>query len=212
MVSPSLAGVYAITAETGDSDHLLKTVEAALSGGVHAIQYRDKSADVAKQHEQVSELATLCRQYDVPLIVNDHLRLAALTDADGVHLGKEDGSVAEARIILGPKKLIGVSCYDNLERALEAEKAGANYVAFGCFFPSSTKPQARPAPLSFLDEALHKLRIPVVAIGGITLENAPQLIERGVDAIAVLSDLFHSADVKLRAQQFADLFKVESEE
>lgn len=208
----SLSGVYAITAETADSDHLLKMAEAALKGGVHAVQYRDKSSDVTGQHEQASELAILCRKYGVPLIVNDHLRLAALTDADGVHLGKEDGSIEEARIILGPKKIIGVSCYDNLERALEAEKAGADYVAFGCFFRSLTKPGAQPAPLSLLDEALRKLKIPVVAIGGITLENAPQLIERGVDAIAVLSDLFHSADVKLRAQQFADLFKVESEE
>lgn len=211
-MSLSLSGVYAITAETADSDHLLKMMEDALKGGVHAVQYRDKSSDVARQHEQASELAILCRKYGVPLIVNDHLRLAALTDADGVHLGKEDGSIEGARIILGPKKIIGVSCYDNLERALEAEKAGADYVAFGCFFPSLTKPHAQPAPLSLLDEALRKLKIPVVAIGGITLENAPQLIERGVDAIALLGDLFHSADVKLRAQQFADLFKVESEE
>ena len=211
-MSLSLSGVYAITAETADSDHLLKMMEDALKGGVHAVQYRDKSSDVARQHEQASELAILCRKYGVPLIVNDHLRLAALTDADGVHLGKEDGSIEEARIILGPKKIIGVSCYDNLDRALEAEKAGADYVAFGCFFPSLTKPHAQPAPLSLLDEALRKLKIPVVAIGGITLENAPQLIERGVDAIALLGDLFHSADVKLRAQQFADLFKVESEE
>ena len=211
-MSHRLWGVYAITAESSDSNHLLKTIEASLKGGVHAVQYRDKSADVARQHEQASELAILCRQYNVPLIINDHLRLAALTDADGVHLGKEDGSIAEARIILGPKKMIGVSCYGNLERATEAQKAGADYVAFGCFFPSQTKPQAPVAPLSLLDEALHKLKIPVVAIGGITLQNAPQLIERGVDAIAVLGGLFDNTDIQFRAQQFADLFKVESEE
>ncbi len=211
-MSSSLYGVYAITAETKSSEHLLQQVESALTGGIHAVQYRDKSQDIAMHHEQVSELSLLCKKYGVPLIVNDYLRLAALTDAEGVHLGNKDGSIHEARIILGPKKIIGVSCYGSLDLALQAEKEGADYIAFGCFFPSTTKPEAMPAPLTLLDEATSRLKIPIVAIGGITLANAPQLVERGVDAIAVLSSLFHSADIKSSAQQFSNLFKVESEE
>lgn len=205
-------GLYAITAETNNSEQLLLKVEAALRGGAGAIQYRDKSADIARQHEQASELKLLCAQYRVPLIVNDHLRLAALVDADGVHLGMHDGAIEEARIVLGPEKIIGVSCYADTERALTAQKRGADYVAFGCFFPSQTKPHAPSVPLEVLDEAGARLQISIIAIGGITLENASLVIERGADAIAVLGSLFHHPDVTERARQFCDLFKVESEE
>ena len=148
-----ISGLYAITPEQPDTARLLQQVRAALAGGAAVVQYRSKSSDVALQHEQASELLALCHAFDVPLIVNDSLRLADLSGADGVHLGREDGSLRQARIVLGAEKTIGVSCYNNLELALAAEAGGADYVAFGSFFPSSTKPGAVAAPLELLREA-----------------------------------------------------------
>lgn len=205
-------GVYAITPETADTERLLAQVEAALAGGVAAVQYRDKSADVARRHEQASELVALCRRFGVPLIVNDDLRLADLAGADGVHLGRDDGSLREARIILGRDKFVGASCYQNLELALAVQAAGADYVAFGSFFPSPTKPAAPRASLDLLREAAPKIHVPLVAIGGITPENAPQLLDAGADCIAVLSALFDAPDVRAAARDLNRLFETESEQ
>lgn len=205
-------GLYAITLETTDTPHLLAQVEAALTGGVAAVQYRDKSTDVARRHEQASELVTLCHQFGVPLIVNDDLRLADLSGADGVHLGRDDGSVREARIILGKDKLIGTSCYQSLELALAAQTAGANYVAFGSFFPSPTKPAAPRADTALLVEAAHQIHVPIVAIGGITLANASALLDAGADGLAVLSALFDAADIGAAAHDLNRLFEAEPEE
>lgn len=199
-------GLYAITPESSDTSGLLVAVQRALEGNAHVVQYRNKSGDVALQHEQASELLMLCRKYHVPLIINDNLRLADLIDADGVHLGAEDGSLKEARFILGPDKIIGVSCYANLPLAIDAQSHGADYVAFGSFFTSPTKPQASPAPISLLHDAKRQLHIPVVAIGGITLDNAHTLVQAGADAIAVISALFDSADILATANQFNSLF------
>lgn len=204
-------GVYAITPETADTARLLAQVEAALSGGAAAVQYRNKSADVARRHEQASELVALCRRFGVPLIVNDDLRLADLTDADGVHLGRDDGSVREARIILGKGKFIGASCYQSLDRAVAAQAAGADYVAFGSFFPSPTKPAAGRAEPGLLHEAARAIQLPLVAIGGITLANAPQLLDAGADSLAVLSALFDAADIRAAAHALNQLFSVEPE-
>jgi thiamine-phosphate pyrophosphorylase len=205
-------GVYAITFETADTEKLLTRIDAALAGGVAAVQYRDKSDDVARRHEQASELAALCRRYGAPLIVNDDLRLADLAGADGVHLGREDSSLREARIILGPGKFIGASCYGSVELALDAQAAGADYVAFGSFFASPTKPAAPRASLDLLRDAGPVIRVPMVAIGGITLANAPQLIDAGADAIAVLSALFDAPDVGAAARALNQLFETESEQ
>ncbi len=205
-------GVYAITPETTDTDLLLAQVEAALASGVAAVQYRDKSADVARRHEQASELVALCRRFNVPLIVNDDLRLADLADADGVHLGRDDGSLREARIILGRDKLIGASCYQSLELALAAQAAGTDYVAFGSFFPSPTKPVAGRAEAVLLREATQVIRIPIVAIGGITLANAPVLLDAGADSLAMLSALFDAPDIRAAAHALNQLFEVESEQ
>ena len=205
-------GVYAITPETADTESLLTRVEAALVGGVAAVQYRDKSADVARRHEQASELVALCRRYKVPLIVNDDLRLADLTDADGVHLGRDDGSLREARIILGKGKFIGASCYQSLDLAHAAQAAGADYVAFGSFFASPTKPAAGRADTALLRAATQAIRIPIVAIGGITLANAPLLLDAGADCLAVLSALFDAPDVGAAAHALNQLFEVESEQ
>jgi len=205
-------GIYAITPETADTEKLLAQVEAALQGSIAAVQYRDKSDDVARRHEQASELVALCRRFKVPLIVNDDLRLADLCDADGVHLGREDGSLREARIILGKNKFIGTSCYQSLDLALAAQSAGADYVAFGSFFPSPTKPEAAPADLTLLHEAARTLRVPVVAIGGITLANAPPLLDAGADSLAVLSALFDAPDIRAAARDLNQLFVTEPEE
>jgi len=205
-------GVYAITPDTADTEHLLTQVEYALAGGIAAVQYRDKSGDVARRHAQASELVALCRQYGVPLIVNDDLRLADLVDADGVHLGRDDGSLTEARIILGPEKFIGASCYQSLDLARAAQAAGADYVAFGSFFASPTKPAAPRAALELLREATAAIHVPLVAIGGITLANAAQLIDAGADAIAVLSALFDAPDIRAAARDFNQLFATESEQ
>ena len=205
-------GLYALTPETTDTERLLTLVEAALAGGVAAVQYRDKSGDVARRHEQASELVALCRRFSVPLIVNDDLRLADLTDADGVHLGRDDGSLREARIILGRDKLIGASCYQSLELAQAAQAAGADYVAFGSFFASPTKPAAPRASLDLLRDAAPVIHVPLVAIGGITLANAPQLLDAGADCIAVLSALFDAPDVRAAAHALNQLFVTESEQ
>jgi len=205
-------GIYAITFETADTEKLLTQVEAALTGGVAAVQYRDKSDDVARRHEQASELVALCRRFHVPLIVNDDLRLADLCDADGVHLGRDDASLREARIILGRDKFIGTSCYQSLETALAAQAAGADYVAFGSFFPSPTKPAAARANVILLHEAARTLRVPIVAIGGITLANAPMLLDAGADSLAVLSALFDTPDIRASARDLNQLFEAEPEE
>jgi thiamine-phosphate pyrophosphorylase len=205
-------GLYALTPETAETERLLAQVEAALVGGVAAVQYRDKSGDVARRHEQASELVALCRRFHVPLIVNDDLRLADLCDADGVHLGREDGSLREARIILGRDKFIGASCYQSLELALAAQAAGADYVAFGSFFPSPTKPTAPRASLDLLHDAAPVIHVSLVAIGGITLDNAPQLLDAGADSLAVLSALFDAPDIRAAARDLNQLFETESEE
>ncbi len=187
------------------TDFLLKA-EQALLGGARLIQYRDKSSDTEKRLAQASSLKKLCVQSDSILIINDDIELANAVQADGVHLGKDDVSINQARQQLGEHSIIGVSCYDQLELAIDAEKAGANYVAFGAFFQSATKPQARTASLELLKTAKQQLHIPICSIGGITAENAHTLIEQGADMTAVITDLFSSDDIQTTASQIARLF------
>ena len=201
-----ISGVYAITPEITDTAVLLRKVEAVLAGGAHLLQYRSKSADVALKHEQASELLSLCRRFHVPFIVNDDVRLAVLCGADGVHLGADDAPLKEARINLGPERIIGVSCYGDLERAARAQAEGADYLAFGSFYSSSTKPQAPLVPVSTLQVARARFNLPLVAIGGIQPDNAAALLQAGVDAIAVISALFDAADIQYAAQYFASIF------
>jgi thiamine-phosphate pyrophosphorylase len=202
----SIAGLYAITPDLDDTAALLGKVEAALAGGARLLQYRNKIADPALRLAQARALARLCRGHHVPLIINDHLDLALEVDADGLHIGGEDGSVAEARGRLGPDRILGVSCYRKIENALEAARQGATYVAFGGFFPSSVKGGAGGAPLTILGEAKRRPGLPVVAIGGITVDNAPGLIAAGADSVSVITALFGAPDVRAAAQQFSALF------
>ena len=197
-----MRGLYAITPDMADTAALLAKVEQALKAGVALLQYRNKIISKDKRLLQARELAPLARGYGVPFIVNDDVEIAASVAANGVHLGKEDGDLATARAKL-PGKILGASCYADLEAAKAAIRAGANYVAFGSVFPSPTKPAAVRAPLSLVQS---KLGVPLCAIGGITLQNAPQLISAGADLLAVISDLFDAPDITQRAAQYRKLF------
>lgn len=200
----NIKGLYAITPDTADRDELLRRVEACLEGGAGVVQYRNKESGVPHA-ELALALAQCCRAHGVPFIVNDDVALALAVGADGVHLGQDDGDWAAARARLGPDRIIGVSCYASLARALEAEQAGADYVAFGSMFPSPTKPHAPHAPLGLLAEARRQLGIPIVAIGGISLHNAAQVLQAGADAVAVISAVFEAPDVQAAAREFSQL-------
>ena len=190
-----LRGLYAITPESADA---VDKTRRALEGGIALLQYRRKRRDL----DEAREIAALARRHQVPLIVNDDVELALELDAHGAHLGRDDGELAAARRRLGDR-ILGASCYNDAELARRAIGAGADYVAFGSVFASPTKPAAVRAPLSLF--AL-KLEVPLCAIGGITLQNAPRVIEAGADLLAVLSDLFDAPDVAARAAQYRKLF------
>jgi thiamine-phosphate pyrophosphorylase len=200
MNRPTTRGLYAIT--DGPRPDLLDVARQALLGGARLLQYRDKTADAARRLAEASALRQLCREHGVPLIINDDVALARAVQADGVHLGKDDGDLAAARAELGATAIIGVSCYDSLERARIAAATGADYVAFGAFFPSPTKPHAPRAPLDLLRQSA-ALGVPRVAIGGITPDNAPALVAAGADFLAVISAVFGVADVRAAARRFA---------
>jgi thiamine-phosphate pyrophosphorylase len=202
-----IAGLYAIadTNTLGDA-RLLPAVRAAIGGGAHIIQYRDKSSDAAGRERQARALAALCHETGTTFLINDDVGLAAAVGADGVHLGRGDVPVAQARTRLGSGKLIGVSCYNELARALRAQESGADYVAFGSFFPSRTKPEAVHATPALLTEARRALHAPIVAIGGITPENGAELITAGATALAVIDGIFGQADPGAAAARYVHLF------
>lgn len=200
-------GLYAITDPLLiPDDRLTRMVEQALLGGARMIQYRDKSHDAARRLAQATALNELCQRYAIPLIINDDVELAAQVGAAGVHVGKDDPTFAVARARLGKNAIIGASCYDRLDLALEAARAGADYVAFGAFFPSPTKPTEIRAPIALLRKARAVLNLPIVAIGGITPDNAPLLLDVGADALAVVSSVFGQPDIQAAARRFATLF------
>jgi thiamine-phosphate pyrophosphorylase len=197
-----MRGLYAITPDIAELEPLLHKVEQALKAGVALLQYRNKAISKDKRLLQAKELAPLARGYGVPLIINDDVEIAAAVGANGVHLGREDGDLAATRAKL-PGRILGASCYNDLDKARAAVRAGANYVAFGSVFPSPTKPQAVRAPLSLFAA---NLGVPLCAIGGITLDNAPALIAAGADLLAVITDLFDAPDIAARAAQYRKLF------
>ncbi len=198
-------GLYAITPDLDNTESLGVKVAAAIDGGARAIQYRNKSAPAAMRREQAARLALVCKARGALFMVNDDALLARDVAADGVHLGEDDGDIAAARALLGAQALIGVSCYDDLARAKKLVAQGADHVAFGSFFESAVKPGARRADVSLLTQA-RTLGVPVVAIGGITADNASALIRAGADAIAVISAVFDARDVAAAAARLAGLF------
>lgn len=207
-----LRGLYAIT-ETRvlPPEVLIAKVHAAIQGGARLIQYRDKTNDRERRRQEASALRDLCRRHGVPLIINDDPELAIETGAAGVHLGRNDPDIEATRRRLGPRTLIGVSCYDSLSLAIEAEHAGADYVAFGSIFASSSKPGAIRASLSLLGLARERLQLPICAIGGIDASNATQVAAAGADMAAVISGIFGQRDVRSAANAIAAAFRIDGD-
>jgi thiamine-phosphate pyrophosphorylase len=201
-----LRGLYAITPECADTRVLVARVEQALAGGAALVQYRAKNAAPALALAQARALAGACRAAGVPLIVNDSVELALASGAGGVHLGRDDARVAEARTAM-PRGIIGVSCYDDPALARAAAADGADYVAIGSVFASATKPLAQPAALESIAAAKRAGTLPVAAIGGITVDNAPLVVVAGADMLAVISALFDAPDVEAASRAFARLFE-----
>ena len=206
----AIRGLYVVTPETSDTtadqDRLLARAALALEGGASILQYRSKSPGAAQRQALAQGLLALCRRHRAMFIVNDDVQLAAEVRADGVHLGRDDAEISAARARLGPSALIGASCYDDLGRGNAAVIAGADYLAFGSFFPSSVKPTAACPSLDVLRQARRRWRLPLVAIGGITEDNAPQVIEAGADAVAVITAVFSASDPRGAAGAIARLF------
>lgn len=199
-------GLYLVTPDSDDTAMLCHTVESALHGGVVMVQYRHKLATPALRKEQASALLAICRKANVPFLINDHLELVMALDADGIHVGQHDDAVMQVRHMMGKEKIIGASCYNQLQLAHQAQKDGADYVAFGACYPSSTKPNAPRATADLFTTAKKSLSIPLVAIGGITLANANDMLAAGADMLAVITDIFHAGDIQSHCLKYKALF------
>ncbi|WP_181298054.1 thiamine phosphate synthase [Pseudomonas sp. Q2-TVG4-2] len=209
MKDTKLRGLYAITDSKLLADgRLLPYAEAALKGGARLLQYRDKSDDDKRRIREAEALRELCERHGAQLIINDDAELAARLGV-GLHLGQEDGSLSVARALLGRTAVIGATCHARLDLAEQAAHEGASYVAFGRFFDSNTKPGAPAATLELLEQARQRITLPITVIGGVTLENAPDLIARGASLVAVVHALFaaeSASEVERRAHAFSELF------
>ena len=201
-------GLYAITDEQLiPPGQLTRCVGEAIAGGASVIQYRNKQGLAQQRQHEATALVKLCHQHSIPLIINDDVALATSTGASGVHLGKSDASIEQARQQLGSQAIIGVSCYNSLERAVMAAQAGADYVAFGRFFTSHSKPNAQPADITLLNQARRQLDLPIVVIGGITPDNGGSLLAAGANLLAAIHGVFGQADIRAAATRYADLFR-----
>ena len=201
-------GLYLLTPDEDDPGRLRERVEPLLGEGVAMLQLRNKRAGTNLLRRLARALLPACHTHGVPLIINDDWRLAAELGAAGAHLGADDGALDQARKVLGKHAILGASCYDDAARAECARSLGASYLAFGAFFRSGTKPMAQQAPLSLLRQAA-VLRLPMVAIGGITPDNGRLVIDAGADFIAVLGGVFGAADPAGAVRTFRDLFRRE---
>ncbi|KAF1043648.1 MAG: Thiamine-phosphate synthase [Herbaspirillum frisingense] len=205
--SNHLRGLYIVTPDWDDTAQLLVATELALQNGTALVQYRHKTASPALRREQADALLALCRRHGVPLIINDHVDLCLEIDADGIHVGGTDASIAEVRKAVGPDRIVGASCYGTLELAHAAYRDGASYVAFGGFYPSRVKKyDFRTAP-EIIAQSRREIPLPVVVIGGITLENAPPLVAQGADMVAVISSVYLVPEAERKTRQLADLYR-----
>ncbi|MCL1886349.1 MAG: thiamine phosphate synthase [Betaproteobacteria bacterium] len=203
-----LRGLYIVTPDWDETDKLLDVTEKALKGGATLVQYRHKTAGPEQRREQAAALQALCKRYNVPFIINDYVDLCLALDADGVHVGGTDESVADVRAQVGPDKIVGASCYGEMDLVRNAVKEGASYVAFGGFYPSRIKKYEVTTPIHIVGDAKKELPdMPGCAIGGITLENAIPLVKQGVDMISVISSVYMADDPQAAARAFADLYK-----
>ena len=201
-----MKGLYLVTPDWDDTEALIKATEMALTVGVGLLQYRHKTASGELRLEQASALLTLCRQHNVPFIVNDHIDLCLKLDADGIHVGGTDASVAVVRTLIGKEKILGASCYGDFSLAEQAQIAGASYVAFGGFYPSRVKKYEVSTPASIVSKAKAELTVPVCVIGGMTPENAKPLVKEGADIVAAISSVYSAADIATAVREFAALF------
>ncbi len=201
-----LKGLYVIadTACIG-ADNIISKTDEVLSAGVKIIQYRHKKSTQGNRYKIAEQLRKLTQDYKSLLLINDDAQLAAAIDADGVHLGKDDISIEDARTSLGKDKIIGASCYANYENVYPAIQASADYIAFGSFFPSPTKPDAPRAKIELLHQAKLDFKIPVCAIGGITPKNAPSVLAAGADMVAVISAIFNASSPSRAVQEYLSL-------
>ena len=210
MSDKKIQGLYAITDPNLLTDNILyDRVSQAIDAGISVLQYRNKIASYDIQQQQAERLNTLCQNNQVLFIINDDIKLAKQVSADGVHLGKEDNNIRQAREQLGETVIIGISCYNQVQQAIDAEQQGADYIAFGRFFPSKTKPHAIAADPQIITLAKQKISIPIVAIGGITIENANTVIKAGADSIAVINGIFAENNVFNAVKELAQLFKLD---
>ena len=201
-----MRGLYIVTPDWDDTARLLDATRQALEGGAVLVQYRNKTASAALREEQAGALLALCRRHERPLVINDHVDLCLRLDADGVHVGGTDAQVADVRTALGPGKIVGASCYGEYGLAEAAQEAGASYVAFGGFYPSRVKVYEVSTDPGIVARAKAGLRVPVVVIGGMTVENARPLVDHGADMVAAISSVYAVADPRTAAQEFAALF------
>jgi len=201
-----MKGLYLVTPDWDDTEALIKATEMALTVGVGLLQYRHKTATGELRLEQASALLKLCRQHNVPFIINDHIDLCIALDADGIHVGGTDASVAVVRTLIGKDKILGASCYGDFALAEQAQIAGASYVAFGGFYPSRVKKYEVSTPASIVSKAKAELTVPVCVIGGMTPENAKPLVKEGADMVAAISSVYSAADIATAVREFAVLF------
>jgi thiamine-phosphate pyrophosphorylase len=201
-----MKGLYLVTPDWDDTQKLLHVTEEALRGGAALVQYRHKTASAELRREQAECLLALCRSYQRPLIINDHVELCVALDADGVHVGGTDASAAQVRAALGPQKIVGASCYGDLQLARDAHAAGASYVAFGGFYPSCVKKYPVTTSPDIIAQAKAEIALPVVVIGGMTPQNAKPLVKQGADMVAAISSVYMAGSPEQAARAFADLF------
>jgi len=201
-----IKGIYAITPEEADSKVLVEKVENCIRGGANLIQYRAKQLSEDLKYIQAEYLKKLCDKHNTPLIINDDVELCLHLNAFGVHLGAKDDNLTTARKLLGPDKIIGISCYNDWKRVEKAVDGKADYIALGACFPSLTKPAAPQVKLQMIAEIIKKYRIPVVAVGGIDLKNVDLLIQQGVECVALINSLFNEKNIETVTQKFSQLF------
>jgi thiamine-phosphate pyrophosphorylase len=204
--TPIIKGIYAITPEEADTNVLVEKVEACIRGGANLIQYRAKQLSADLRYIQAECLKILCDKYNTPLIINDDIELCLHLNAFGVHLGAKDDNITTARKLLGPHKIIGISCYNDWKRVEKAVDDKADYIALGACFPSLTKPAAPQVKLEMIAEVIKKYQTPVVAIGGLDLKNVDLLIQQGVECVALINSLFKEKNIETVTQKFSQLF------
>ena len=202
-----MRGLYLVTPDWDDTQQLLEITEAGLRGGAAVLQYRHKTANAALRREQAECLQALCRTYKVPFIINDHIDLCLELDANGIHVGGTDETIAAVRAAVGPDKIVGASCYGDIALAREAHRNGASYVAFGGFYPSKVKKYPVTTPPEIVAQSKREIPLPAVVIGGMTRENSAPLVAQGADMVAAISSVYLAGNPQSAARAIADLFE-----